>query len=135
MDSCPGALEVKNQLGERGSLVLEELQAAIGREEMGGDTREVTDGRKDTREDDDDDEDNNVKGEWKWKEKLLEEHEFETRTSINGRRFEEKDYWRDEEDERGKIDCMQTLQEAVSLRRPVTSGSGHWAVSTISVTS
>lgn len=65
LDACPAALDIKNQLGESGALVLEELQGSIASADA--DRRP----KPDVSEDESEDEDR------KWKAKLAEEFAYE----------------------------------------------------------
>jgi len=101
LDASPEALKVKNQLGQRGSSVLDELQADIARVESGkgdGDDDRDVDHVKDDDDDVNDDNDNNY--ERKWREKLRDECMFETDSTIG--RFREGQYYWQEDDERGR---------------------------------
>ena len=97
LDACPDALKVKNQLGQRGSSVLEALQTDIAKEEMGGEDSDYDHRKEASEERDRDDEDQEEK---RWREKLRDECDFEMDETV-GRFKEGQHYWQ-EDDERGR---------------------------------
>jgi len=100
LDACPKALEVKNQLGERGSLVLDELQTDIANDRVG----QKREDERGTRESDSDNGEDFKDSERKWREKLMDECDFESATTFGKFKEDWEDGWEEER-------CRETFKE------------------------